>query len=199
MTRDSGLVTSASLLAQLRQEVASQAAWDEFVRRYGPLIHTWCRRWRLQEADVHDVTQTVLVKLADKMRTFAYDPALSFRGYLKTLTRYAWCDFLEAYKRPGAGTGDSEVVLVLESVEAREDLVQQLNEQFDQEVFAEARDRVQKRVEPHTWEAFLLTAVEGLSGAEVAGRLGMKVATVFKARSKVQMMLQDEVARLEGA
>jgi RNA polymerase sigma-70 factor (ECF subfamily) len=130
--------TSASLLAQLRQEVASQAAWDEFVRRYGPLIRTWCRQWRLQEADVHDVTQTVLAKLADKMRTFADDPTLSFRGYLKTLARYAWCDFLEAYKRPGAGTGDSEVLLTLESLEAGEDLVQRLNEQFDQELLAEA-------------------------------------------------------------
>jgi RNA polymerase sigma-70 factor (ECF subfamily) len=79
--------TSASLLAQLRQEVASAAAWDEFVRRYGPLIRAWCRRWRLQEADVHDVTQAVLLKLAEKMRTFAYDPARSFRAYLKTLAR----------------------------------------------------------------------------------------------------------------
>jgi RNA polymerase sigma-70 factor (ECF subfamily) len=190
--------TSASLLAQLRQEVASQAAWDEFVRRYGPLIRTWCRRWRLQEADVHDVTQTVLVKLADKMRTFAYDPSKSFRAYLKTLARYAWCDFLEAYKRPGAGTGETEMILKLESVEAGEDLVQRLNEQFDQELLAEAQDRVKQRVEPHTWEAFVLTAVEGLSGAEVAERLGMKIATVFKARSKVQKMLQDEVANLEG-
>jgi RNA polymerase sigma-70 factor (ECF subfamily) len=58
--------------------------------------------------------------------------------------------------------------------------------------------RVQGRVEPHTWEAFRLTALEGLSGAEAAGRLRLKVATVYKAKSKVQQMLQEEVARLEG-
>jgi RNA polymerase sigma-70 factor (ECF subfamily) len=62
----------------------------------------------------------------------------------------------------------------------------------------EAMLRVRLRVEPHTWEAFHLTAVDGLSGADVGIRLGMKVATVFKAKSKVQKMLQEEVQRLNG-
>ena len=56
---------------------------------------------------------------------------------------------------------------------------------------------MQGRVEPHTWEAFRLTAQEGLSGAEVAARLGMQVATVFVARSTVQKMLQEEARKLE--
>ena len=55
------------------------------------------------------------------------------------------------------------------------------------------------RVHQHAWEAFRLTALEGNSGAEAAARLGMRVATVFVARSKVQKMLQDEVRKLEGA
>jgi RNA polymerase sigma-70 factor (ECF subfamily) len=198
MATASALQTSATLLGQLREAGAEQAAWAEFVRRYGPLIERWCRHWRLQEADAQEVTQAVLVELAEKMRTFRYDPARSFRAYLKTLARYAWCDFLAACRKPGTGTGDSAVVQALAAVEAGDDLVQRLNEQFDQELLAEAQTRVRQRVEPHTWEAFLLTAVEGLSGAEVAGRLGLKVATVFKAKSKVQKMLQEEIARLEG-
>jgi RNA polymerase sigma-70 factor (ECF subfamily) len=198
MSGRSALHTSASLLARLRQAQADQAAWADFVRRYGPLILGWCRHWKLQEADAQDVTQTVLVKLADKMRTFDYDPSRSFRAYLKTLARYAWCDFLETCHKPGAGSGDSAVLQALQAVEAGDDLVQRLNDEFDHEVLAEARTLVQQRVEPHTWEAFHLTAVEGLSGAEVAARLGLKVATVFKAKSMVQKMLQEEVARLEG-
>lgn len=191
--------TSASLLGRLRQAPADQAAWAEFVRRYGPLVYRWCRHWRLQEADAEDVTQAVLARLADKMRTFTYDPSRSFRAYLKTLARYAWCDFLEGRKQPGTGGGGSEVLQLLDTVEAGDDLVQHLNEEFDQEVLAEAQTRVQLRVEGHTWEAFHLTAVEGLSGADAAARLGLKVATVFKAKSKVQKMLKEEVARLEGS
>ena len=100
-------LTSTTLLGRLRLEPADQEAWAEFVRRYGPLVYRWCRDWRLQEADAQDVTQAVLVKLAGKMRDFSYDPSKSFRAYLKTLARYAWCDFVEASRRPGGGTGDS--------------------------------------------------------------------------------------------
>jgi RNA polymerase sigma-70 factor (ECF subfamily) len=199
MSSSSDARTSTTLLERLRQQPADQAAWAEFVRRYGPQVYGWCRRWHLQEADAQDVTQAVLARLAAKMRSFAYDPAKSFRAYLKTLARYAWCDFLEASQQPGGGSGGSDVLKRLETVEAGDDLVQRLNEQFDQELLAEAQDRVRKRVEPHTWEAFRLTAVEGLSGAEAGSRLGMKVATVFKAKSKVQQMLREEVARLEEA
>jgi RNA polymerase sigma factor (sigma-70 family) len=197
MTSDATPATSITLLERRRQEPADQAAWAEFVRRYGPLVYRWCRRWHLQEADAQDVTQAVLVKLAQRMHGFRYDPARSFRAYLKTLARYAWCDFLASRRQPGAGTGDSNVLQALEAVEAGEDLVQRLGEQFDQEVLAEAQARVKQRVEAHTWEAFRLTTVEGLAGAAAATRLGMKVTTVFKAKSKVQKMLQEEVARLE--
>jgi RNA polymerase sigma-70 factor (ECF subfamily) len=189
--------TSITLLGRLRQEPADEAAWVEFVRRYGPQVYRWCRHWRLQEADAEDVTQSVLVRLSGRMRTFTYDPARSFRAYLLTLARYACCDFLEAGKQAGAGTGGSDVLGLLETVEAGDDLVRRLDEQFDQELLAEAQVRVKQRVEPHTWEAFRLTALEGLSGADAAARLGLKVATVYKAKSKVQQMLQEEVSRLD--
>jgi RNA polymerase sigma factor (sigma-70 family) len=189
--------TSPSLLGRLRQENRDEAAWGEFVRRYGAQILAWCRKWGLQEADAHDVTQTVLLRLAHKMPTFSYDPGRSFRAYLKSLTNYAFYDLLESRKKPGAAAGGSVALDVLQSVEAREDLVQQLNSAFDQELLEEAMERVRARVEPHTWEAFRLTAIEGQAGAAAAERLGMKVATVFKARSKVQQMLQEEIHRLD--
>jgi RNA polymerase sigma-70 factor (ECF subfamily) len=197
MASSFALRTSASLLGRVRQDAADQAAWAEFVRRYGRQIYRWCRKWNLQEADAEDVTQTVLVKLAEKMRSFTYDPGRSFRAYLKTITHYAWCDFLETRKRPGAGSGDTSVLSALQSIEARDDLVRQLNAEFDQELLEEAMDRVKQRVEPHTWEAFRLTALEGQAGLAVAERLGLKVATVYKAKSKVQKMLQEEIAKLD--
>ena len=190
-------LTSTTLLRRLRQEPADQEAWSEFVRRYGPQVYRWCRHWRLQEADAEDVTQAVLVRLNARMRTFAHDPARSFRAYLRTLARYAWCDFLEASKQPGAGRGGSDVRGLLNTVEAGDDLEQRLSEQFDQELLAEAQARVRRRVEGHTWEAFRLTVVDGLSGADAAARLGLTVAGVYKAKSRVQQMLQEEVARLE--
>jgi hypothetical protein len=36
--------TSITLLGRLRQAPAEQAAWSEFVERYGRKIYGWCRR-----------------------------------------------------------------------------------------------------------------------------------------------------------
>src|SRR5262245_54432863 len=97
--------TSVTLLARLRQVPADQAAWARFTERYGRKVYAWCRQWNLQEADAEDVTQTVLIKLADKMRTFEYDPARSFRAWLKTVARNAWSDFWSARKAAVAAGG----------------------------------------------------------------------------------------------
>jgi RNA polymerase sigma-70 factor (ECF subfamily) len=194
---DSG--TRVSLLGRLRQNPLDEAAWAEFVEHYGAKIYAWCRKWDLQEADAQDVTQDVLLRLARKMKDFTYDPSKSFRAWLKTLTAHAWSDFVKARGRPGLGSGDSRVHAALESAAAREDLVKHLEEEFDRELLEEAMLRVRLRVAPQTWQAFRLTALEGLSGAEAAGRIPMQVAQVFVAKRRVQKMLREEVARLEGS
>jgi RNA polymerase sigma factor (sigma-70 family) len=194
--QDSG--TRVSLLGRLRRDPSNQAAWGAFVEHYGARIYEWCRRWNLQEADAQDVTQNVLLKLAEKLRDFDYDPSRSFRAWLKTLTYHAWSDFQEARRRPGLGSGDSHVALLLDSVAAREDLLLRLEEEFDRELLEEAMARVRLRVAPQTWRAFQLTALEGLSGADAAAQVPMAVAQVFVAKRRVQKMIQEEVARLEG-
>ena len=196
MTGESGSQTSPTLLGRLRREPTDQEAWAQFVDHYGPRIYGWCRAWGLQDADAQDVTQTVLVRLAEKLRCFTYDPSRSFRAWLKTLAHHAWSDFLEGRKRCGAGDGGRSPER-LETVEARTDLAQRLEEAFDRELLDAAAARVRLRVRPRTWDAFRLTALEGLSGAEVARRLGMKVAHVFVAKSEVRKMLADEIRRLE--
>ena len=194
---DSG--TRITLLGRLRRDPTNQAAWGEFVEHYGRKIYGWCRKWNLQEADAQDVTQNVLLKLAQKLREFTYDPSRSFRAWLKTLTHHAWSDFVESRQRPGLGSGDSQVGSLLGSIEAREDLVKHLEAEFDRELLEEAMQRVRLRVAPQTWQAFTLTAIEGCSGAEAAERIPMQVAQVFVAKRRVQKMLQEEVAKLEKA
>lgn len=198
MVRLNDSATRVTLLGRLRLDPSNQTIWSEFVEHYGPKIFNWCRKWGLQEADAQDVTQNVLLKLADKIRTFQYDPARSFRAWLKTLTHHAWSDYLESQQRPGRGSGDSRIVNMLHSVEARADLVQHLESEFDRELLEEAMARVRLRVAPQTWEAFRLTALEGLSGAEVSQRIAMQVAQVFVAKRRVLKMLSAEVAKLEG-
>lgn len=189
--------TSVSLFARFQHDPMDRLAWERFVDQYGPRILAWCRSWRLQEADAQDVAQSVMLKLVVQLQRFDYDPARSFRGWLRTVVRNAWSDALSAH-RPDAGRGGSEVVEVLHSQEAREDLVRRLEEQFDLELLEEATRRVRGRVQTSTWESYRLTAIEGLSGSEAAARLGMKATAVLMAKSNVLRMLGEEIRELEG-
>jgi RNA polymerase sigma factor (sigma-70 family) len=191
---DNAARTSVTLLARLGGATADAAAWNEFLRRYGPKVLGWCRHWQLQEADAEDVAQDVLLRIAKQMRTFRYDPARSFRGWLKAVARAAWSDWLDANQRSVAqGDGDTATRATLESTVARDDLVSRLEAEFDRELLDTATSQVQVRVDPKTWEAFRLTAIDGLSGLEAAEKLGMKVAAVYVAKGRIQKMLQDEV------
>ncbi len=194
--------TSASLLLRLGHRPSDQAAWEEFVDRYGGMIYSWCRASGLQDADAQDVTQAVLTQLAVQLGRFAYDPS-------QTVPRLAEDRGEEClpglHGRPSAphrrggssgGTGRADPIL---TVESRDDLARRLEAEFDLELLEEAERRVRRRVAPHTWEAYRLTAVEGLSGAEAAARLGMKVAAVFVSRSHVMKHLRSEVRGLEDA
>jgi len=189
--------TRITLLERVRDNQA--VAWEDFVAHYGPKVYGWCQAWNLQEADARDVTQDVLLKLVSKMRAFTYDRSKSgFRAWLKTVTEHALSDFLAARRRPGLGTGDSQVAEQLDSVAAREDLARQVEAAFERELFEQAAQRVRARVAERTWQAFHLTAQEGLAGAEASARIGMQVAQVFVAKRRVQKMLQEEVRKLEG-
>ena len=106
-------------------------------------------------------------------------------------------DSLDA-RRPDAATGETAMLELLHGLQARDDLMRRLEEQFDHELLEEASRRVRGRVQPRTWHAYELTAVECVSGAEAAARLGMNVAAVFTAKASVLRMLREETRNLEG-
>jgi RNA polymerase sigma factor (sigma-70 family) len=189
--------TSMTLLERLQNNPADSNAWDSFVERYRPRIHSWCLTWGLQPSDAEDVAQEVLVKLFAAMSKFQYDPARSFRAWLKTVTKHAWCDFLAARKRdPGRTAGPLD--MIADSADAQSDLERHLEDAFDAELLEVAMHRVKNRVKPATWQAFQLTVVEGLSGADAAQKLQIPVAHVFVGKNRVQKMLQEEARILRN-
>jgi RNA polymerase sigma factor (sigma-70 family) len=186
--------TSLTLMDLLRRHPRDAGAWDRFVRRYRPKIYGWCRQRGLQEADAEDVAQDVIALLTRKMAGFRYDPSRRFHAWLKTITRHALSDLMASRYR-AVGDGPSPI---LETIEARIDLDRRIDEVFDRELLDLAIARVRARVAAVTWDAFRLTTFEGHSGTEASGLLGIPVASVFVARHRVQKMLREEIARLEG-
>jgi RNA polymerase sigma-70 factor (ECF subfamily) len=192
-----GETTSITLLGKLRDQPADGPAWQEFTERYRPRIYSHCLASGLQRADAEDVTQNVLLRLVSKLPEFRYDPAQSFRAWLRTVTRNILSDFLSERQRVH-GSGDSAMVRVLDNLEARDGLAREVEAEFDRELLGAALKVVRPRVPADQWEAFRLTALNGLSGAEAAAQLNMLVATVYTAKSKVQKLVRQEVRRLEG-
>ena len=188
--------TSLTLLERVQRFPADLEAWDEFVRRYHPLIRAWCVKWGLQSSDADDVAQNVLVQLLTAMRTFRYDPARSFHAWLKTVTQHALSHFSAGRRREPGQIGPD--IPIAELVDARDDLEEGLASLFDRDLVAIAMRRVEKRVKPVTWDAFRLTALEGLTGQDAAQRLRIPVAHVFVARNRVQKRLQEEIRIMKG-
>jgi RNA polymerase sigma-70 factor (ECF subfamily) len=191
-------LTSQTLLGRLRNNPNDQKAWSEFVERYGVVIYRWCRKWRLQESDAEDVTQNVMLDIGRQMRTFEYRVGGRFRAWLRTVAHRAWCDFLSARQRATPGSGDTAVGMMLSSVPASEEFIDTLDAECERELLDAAMALVQIRVEQQTWEAFILTAIQGVGGTETAERLNMPVASVYQAKSRIQKLLQAEVERLDN-
>jgi len=198
---DSATQTSYTLLMRVR-DVSDQQAWNEFVECYAPKIFLWCRRFHLQESDASDVTQEVLVKLVSAMQSFVYDPARgSFRGWLKTITTNAVRDLGRTWQRDGRAVGNAHLAQLLESLEdpkAVKVLEEVIEGAHQQQILQEAETQVALRVQPHTWKAYQLTAMQQRPAAQVARELQMRISEVYVAKSRVMKMLRETIALLEG-
>lgn len=183
--------TCPSLLFRVARQPADEQAWRQFVERYEPRIRACCLAFALQPADAEDAAQCILLRLVKSLRTFHYDSAGSFRSWLGTVSRNALTDFVNERRlhvRDDAGTR-----LVLETAVARESVAREVLEEFDRERLEMALEQARRSVPRSQWEAFRLTALEGLSGALAAERLRMPVATVYTAKFKVRRLVRKLV------
>ena len=188
--------TRASLLVRLRDSRDAQA-WSQFVDVYGPLIYGFGRKQGLQDADAADLVQDVLRSVASAIGRLDYNAKLgSFRGWLFTIARNKWCDFVSQHGRFGqpAGGADMQHFLYSQPAPAEE---ADWNAEYERRVFAWAADEVRREVQDSTWEAFRRTAVEGQSGQEAAAVLGTTVAAVYLAKSRVMARLKELIQGLE--
>jgi RNA polymerase sigma-70 factor (ECF subfamily) len=189
--------TRASLLVRLR-DAKDREACARFAALYGPLVHGFARKRGLQDADAADLTQEVLRAVAAAAERLTYDPQRgSFRGWLFTVVRNELRNFLTKQRRQPQGSGDSGVQGLLDGQPAPEDERRLWDEEHERRLFHWAAEGVRREVEETTWRAFWLTAVEGKSGRETADALGVSVAAVYLAKSRVMARLKEHVRQLE--
>jgi RNA polymerase sigma-70 factor (ECF subfamily) len=190
--------THPSILLGLSDPSRREAAWRDFLDRYQPLMSAWCLRCGLDEADAEDVTGEVLSRLVSLMCSFKYDPRLRFRGWLKTVVTNEVRGLWRLRRRHpwDRGVGGPDGCGGLEGCEAAsvEELARTLDDTMarDLELTSRALDRARARVGPRTWQAFWLTEFEGEAPVAVAEKLGMRVAALYMAKSRVLKILREE-------
>lgn len=189
--------TRLSLLVRIG-DLADQAAWEEFVNLYEPVIYRTARLRGLQDADARDVTQQVLVSVGQTLNRRPHDPRIArFRTWLATVIRNAVIDLLRR-KRADHGSGDSAAQWHLEQVEASHYDAELLEREYQKELFRCAARTIQGEFSPSTWQAFWLSTVEGRSIEQVASELNQRVGSVYAARSRVIRRLRQETTRLQS-
>lgn len=188
--------TQWTLLARLGDS-QDREAWRQFVDIYAPVIFQYARRRGVQESDAADVTQEVLLRVAEALRRRACDPAKGrFRGWLFTVTRNELCDWLEARGRRERALGGSTEQQMLSELPAQED-ADRWQHDYEQQLFAWAAQQVRGEVQAATWDAFWQTTIEQRRPAEVAANLRMSVAAVYLAKSRVMKCLRELVSALD--
>jgi len=191
--------TRASLLVRLRDGTDGDA-WREFARLYAPVIYGFARKRGLQDADAADLMQDVLRSVSGAMNRLEYDPVRgTFRGWLFTVTRNKVFTFLDSRKRRVQATGDSRMQQRLEQhVDTDGKLSADWEADYQRSLAAQAMERVKYEFQAATWDAFLLTAVEGQTPAQVAARVGLSVGAIYVAKSRVIARLRREIERMQG-
>jgi RNA polymerase sigma-70 factor (ECF subfamily) len=181
--------TSVTLLQRLRQRDARDA-WARFVNLYTPLLYFWVRRIGLQEQDAADLVQDVLTTLVEKLPEFEYDPEKSFRAWLRTVTLNRWRN--SQRRRTVQSLGSHAEILADPAPEQIDSLAE---DEYRQYLVGRALRLMEAEFEPITWQMFQQYAVQGQAPDEVAAQLGVRVDSVYTAKSRVLRRLRQE---LEG-
>jgi RNA polymerase sigma-70 factor (ECF subfamily) len=190
--------TRLSLLLRLRDHQDHQA-WGQFVEVYAPVLYGYARKRGLQDADAADLTQSCLRQVAAHIGSLEYDTRRgTFRGWLFTIVRNRLRNFLDQPQRLHQGSGDSGMQRLLENHPASEPNESAEWEcEYQYSLLAWAADQIRPLVQETTWQAFWQTAVEGKSGKKVAAALGLSVAAVYLAKSRVVARLQSLIQEVE--
>ncbi len=189
--------TRLSLLARVR-DPSDQAAWREFVAIYEPLIVRMARVKGMQLADAEDLVQEVLWAVAKAMERREHDPQRArFRTWLHRVAHNAILNALSREK-PDRGSGDSAFQKRLSQCTSQDGPDSELLQlEYRREVFRWAARAVRKEFQQSTWEAFWLTAVEGIPIDVAARDLGKNRGAVYAARSRVMRRIQEKVTEYD--
>lgn len=162
------------------------------------MLYRFVRSRGLQDADAADLVQDVLRSVGSAIGRLEYEKEKGgFRAWLFTITRNKLYTYFEKRQRTGpTGNDTAHFELLNQAPGAPNELDERWELEHQRQLLAKAVEIMKPQIEPKTWAAFELTAIDGLSAAEAGRQLDMKSGAIYVARSRVTAKLRDEVERL---
>ena len=189
--------TRESLLLQIRSR-DNKEAWEEFVEIYRPVVYGVAVSRGLQHADALDLVQTVFVSVANSISRWEKTNENSrFRNWLLKVAKNATLNALTRRPPDQAIGGDGLPQNALEQPYMDSSSEQALDLEYRRQIYLRAAEQVRARVSDENWNAFKLTAIEGVSIEEAAQELGKSVGSIYATRSRIMKQLSKIVSSLE--
>src|SRR5262245_30118998 len=188
--------TRQSLL--LRAQAGEGGAWKDLTGLYRPLIDGWLNRQGVPAGDLDDLSQDILLSVVKHLPTFEHSGRRgAFRSWLRTIVCSRTADYWRAADAGARGGGGSGAIAALQQIaDPDSDLNRRWDEEHDRYVLDCLLDLVEEEFEPATVRAFRRLAIDGASGAEAAAELGLSVAAVYMAKSRVLQRIRQEAEGL---
>jgi RNA polymerase sigma factor (sigma-70 family) len=162
-----------------------QSAWDALVTRFSRMVVEISRRYRLSDADVHDVSQTVWLRLVEHLAELREPAALP--GWLATTTRHQCLLVLRTDTRHRTAELPVADLLVDDEHEVDEALLRAERYAALRAAFRELPTRCRELLE-------LLITEDPTPYGEIGRRLGMKIGSIGPTRARCLEKLRSSSA-----
>lgn len=187
--------TTTELLAGLH-EYGNRQAWDEFDRRYRPILVAFLKHMGLSDADAADVAQETLTCFVQDYREHKYDRNQGrLRSWLIGIARCRVADLRRSAGRRREFRGESAIEAVPDDTEA--------DAMWDAEerrfIFEQAVNELRQttRFSDQTMAAFDRVAIRQEPVETVAADLGLTPQEIYNVKNRVVEKLRSIVKKYE--
>ena len=181
--------TSKTLLEKISS--GDEISWDEFYRKYAPVIKA-VARYKGIEYDADDICQQVMMHFFKQSKTFKFDPGLAkFRTYLGRIVSWKIIDYYRKKREKLSGE--------LDAVPVDTEVEKLYMDEWRKVILAEAEEELKKRVNPETFQAYHLYAVQGRPVEKVAAFLECSNNQVYQAKKRCFAMMREILLKMNEA
>jgi len=197
------VATRASLVARLKNP-EDQRSWQDFFDTYSRMIYGLATRSGLSDMEAQDALQETIIKVAEKMPGFQYDPAIgSFKGWLLTIARSRIIDRHRRRQREQArivsnslpGSGTAAIERIADPASLNLDAIWE--QQWKDGLIEAATDHVRRRVSPKQFQLYDCNVRKQWPAEKVARLLGVTAAQVHLAKHRITLLIKRQIRQIE--